>query len=192
MEKQYAEDQVFEKISYRERPLPMGEYETCVFRNCDLSDSDLSGRVFIDCEFSGCNLSMVKLTGTSLQGVRFKECKMLGLHFEQCNQFGISFSFQQSVLNHSSFYGVKSKKTKFEQCQLQEVDFTDADFTESNFYGSDLTNANFMNTNLEKADLRGATNYVLDPERNRIKKAIFSLYEVSGLLAKYDIKIVQK
>ncbi|OQA01530.1 MAG: hypothetical protein BWY70_00347 [Bacteroidetes bacterium ADurb.Bin408] len=46
-----------------------------------------------------------------------------------------------------------------------------------------------MRTNLEKADLRTAFNYIIDPELNHIKKARFSLRGISGLLAKYNIDI---
>ncbi|MBO9636377.1 MAG: pentapeptide repeat-containing protein, partial [Chitinophagaceae bacterium] len=117
MDKRYFEDEVFEKMNFRETPLAKGEYEACSFRQCDLSDCDLSGILFIDCDFTGCNLSLAKIVKTGFQGVTFKECKMLGLHFETCNEFGLAMSFHHSVLNHSSFYGVKLKKTLFEQCQ---------------------------------------------------------------------------
>jgi fluoroquinolone resistance protein len=42
---------------------------------------------------------------------------------------------------------------------------------------------------LEKADLRTAYNYSIDPSINKIKKAKFSLPGVVGLLSKYDIEI---
>jgi hypothetical protein len=47
----------------------------------------------------------------------------------------------------------------------------------------------FENTLLEKADLRTAFNYSIDPEMNRVKKAKFSIAGVTGLLDKYDIEI---
>ena len=53
----------------------------------------------------------------------------------------------------------------------------------------DLSKANFLNTNLEKADLRGSLNYIIDPERNKVFGAKFSLSEISGLLDKYGIQI---
>ena len=42
---------------------------------------------------------------------------------------------------------------------------------------------------LEKADFRGAFNYSLDPELNRIKGARFSPAGLAGLLGKYGIRI---
>ena len=52
-----------------------------------------------------------------------------------------------------------------------------------------LLNATFDNTNLEGADLTQSTNYAIDPERNKIKGAKFSLPEIVGLLTKYGIQI---
>ena len=57
------------------------------------------------------------------------------------------------------------------------------------FDGCDLADAVFERTVLEKADLRGAINYSIDPAVNRVKKARFSLEGVRGLLGKYDILI---
>jgi uncharacterized protein YjbI with pentapeptide repeats len=114
---------------------------------------------------------------------------MLGLRFDNCNSFGLSLRFENCSLNHSSFYGVKIKKTTFKKAQLQEVDFTESDLTSSLFEDCDLARATFGNTILEKTDFRTAYNYSIDPERNRIKRAKFSLTQVVGLLDKYDIDI---
>jgi uncharacterized protein YjbI with pentapeptide repeats len=92
-------------------------------------------------------------------------------------------------LNDSSFYQAKIKQTVFRNCQLLAVDFTETDISESMLDNCDLRNATFDRTILEKADLRTAYNYHIDPETNRLKKAKFSLPEVVGLLAKYDISI---
>jgi uncharacterized protein YjbI with pentapeptide repeats len=72
---------------------------------------------------------------------------------------------------------------------LNEVDFTESDLTASIFDNCDLNLATFDNSILEKADLRTSYNYSIDPERNRIKKARFSVAGISGLLDKYDIQI---
>ena len=84
---------------------------------------------------------------------------------------------------------MKIKKTKFINCGLQEVDFTGADLTGGIFNTCDLAGATFDKTQLEKADLRTAYNYSINPELNKIKKAKFSLPGIAGLLDKYDIEI---
>ena len=72
---------------------------------------------------------------------------------------------------------------------MREVDFTDADLSGASLDKTDLQLALFENTNLEKADLRTAYNYSINPEINKIKKAKFSLDGLPGLLGKYDIVI---
>lgn len=81
------------------------------------------------------------------------------------------------------------KKTVFKSCILHEADFTEAILTGSAFDGCDLHRAVFENTVLEKVDFRTAFNFVIDPERNRLKKARFSNANLAGLLAKYDLHI---
>ena len=72
---------------------------------------------------------------------------------------------------------------------MKEVDFTESDLTEALFDGCDLNGAIFQRTNLEKANLETASNFNIDPENNRIKKAKFSADGLYGLLHKYDIDI---
>lgn len=185
MEKPYIVDQKFEK----ESTLAMGEYELCVFKNCTFESADFKNVQFVDCRFESCNLSLVKLSGAALQKVHFKDCKMQGLHFEACNPFLFEVSFDTCVLNLSSFYQIKGKKTPFSGCSLHEVDFTESDFSEAVFDDCDLAGALFDQTNLSKADLRNAYNYVIHPSINSIKKAKFSQAGLAGLLQGFDIII---
>ena len=73
---------------------------------------------------------------------------------------------------------------------MRHVDFFESDLSKSVFSDTDLTNAVFESTILKEVDFTTASNYSIDPERNTIKKAKFSLYGIEGLLQKYDIKIV--
>jgi fluoroquinolone resistance protein len=52
-----------------------------------------------------------------------------------------------------------------------------------------LNKAIFENTILENADLSTSSNFSIDPETNRIRKAKFSRLGIVGLLDKYDIEI---
>ncbi|HEX8333888.1 MAG TPA: pentapeptide repeat-containing protein [Segetibacter sp.] len=185
----YIEDKSFERIDYTEKELTKAEYDNCTFTDCDFSNADLSGMAFSECEFSGCNLSNVKTIKTSFRDVQFEDSKLLGIHFENCDDFLFSVSFTNCILNLSSFYKLKIKKTTFKNCSLHEVDFTEADLTGSVFETCDLLMAAFENTILEKADLRTAFNYSIDPTINKIKKAMFSKAGITGLLDKLDIKI---
>jgi len=185
MQEIYTQDNTFDR---NDTPIK-GEYENCIFNNCNFADKDLSEFKFIDCTFNGCNFSLTKLNKTVFRDVKFKDCKMLGLRFDTCSEFGLSFSFDSCQLNHSSFYKTKIKKIVFKNSQLQETDFVETDLTSAIFDNCNLQQATFDNTILEKADLRTSYNYSIDPEINRIKKAKFSIAGISGLLAKYDIDI---
>ena len=184
-----TQDKTFDKIDFTQQPHSPGEYDNCIFINCNFENVDLSEFKFVESEFKFCNLSLVKFTDTALRDIKFTECKMLGLRFDDCNQFGLSFSFDTCQLNHSSFFEMNIKKTYFKNCQLQETDFTQSNLTSTIFENCDLSQATFDNTNLENADFRTATNYSIDPELNRLKKAKFSIEGISGLLDKHDIKI---
>lgn len=189
MGRTYIQDKKFEKQDFTATQLPIADYENCVFLNCDFSNADLSKRIFIESEFNSCNLSTAKLPGTAFKNVKFKDCKLLGLHFENCDDFLFEIDIDNCLLNLSSFYKMKLKKLRFKNSNLSEVDFTEADLTNCSFDDCDLTGARFENTVLEKADLRTARNYSIDPELNKIKKAKFSIDGIAGLLAKYDIEI---
>jgi fluoroquinolone resistance protein len=186
MEKPYIIDQEYNKIIHA---LPPGEYENCVFRNCDLSDDSLSEYFFIDCVFESCNLSAAKLSGTAFRHVSFRNSKLLGLDFSNCSKMLFEVGFEDCRMNMCGFYKWNLKKTVFRKCNLGETDFAEADLTEVVFDDCDLSGAIFDQTILLKADLRKAWNFIIDPAKNTIKKARFSAHGLPGLLSGYDIVI---
>ena len=188
-EMSFTESENFLRQDYTTSALSKGEYDNCTFTGCNFSGSDLSYIIFSECEFTDCNFSMAKTQGTAFKDVDFKNCKMTGFNFSTAEPFLLSMNFTECQLNLSSFYGVKLKKARFKDCILHESDLTQADFTQASFAGCDFKHTVFENTVLEKADLRTAINYSIDPEQNRIKKAKFSLPEVTGLLDRYAIEI---
>lgn len=189
MERVYKEDEKFEGIDYTSNKLAVGEYENCKFINCNFAEANLSKITFIDCLLDNCNLSAANINGTAFQETQFVNCKMMGLRFEDCNQFLFTVSFTGCLLNLCTFYKMKIKNTRFVNCSLQEVDFTETDLTAAELDNCNLLHAVFDNSILEKADLRTAINFSIDPERNKLKKAKFSAATLSGLLDKYDLTI---
>ena len=169
--------------------LPAGNFEGCRFIHCDFGGTDLSGINFTECIFEDCNLSGCKILQTTFNDARFVRCKMLGLHFESASQYLFTVGFAHSTLDLCSFYQCKMKKTAFSQCSLQEVDFTESLLTEAVFEDCNLRDAKFENTVLEKADLRTAINYSINPDLNKIRKARFAYPAVLALLDKYDLMI---
>jgi uncharacterized protein YjbI with pentapeptide repeats len=189
MNRIFSEGKKFENIPFHDKPLIVGEYESCSFNNCDFSNADISEISFMECDFIGCNLSLVKMTSTSFREVKFIKCKLLGLHFEDCNHLLITVYFENCILNITSFYKLKLKNTRFLNSIIMDVDFTETDLSNSVFENCDLKSTTFQRTNLERADFRSSSNYSIDPELNRIKKARFSMPWITGLLDKYDIEV---
>ncbi|MEM1407166.1 MAG: pentapeptide repeat-containing protein [Bacteroidota bacterium] len=174
---------------YLANSLPVGEYEDCIFEDCTFLNADVSRVAFVDCEFINCDLSNANINLAAFREVQFSGCKMLGLRFDNANDFLFSVGFSRCRLDSSVFYMRSLKSTLFDQCSLKEVDFTETDLSGASFNSCDLFGATFDRTNLEKADLRGAENYIIDPDNNRIRSARFSISGVSGLLSKYSIHI---
>ncbi len=186
---EYFDNRTYEKQDYKTINILKGNYENCLFSLCDFSNSDLSGVNFTDCRFENCNLSMTNFSNTQLNNIIFSNCKMLGMKFEQCNPYLFKVTFYNCLLNLSSYFKVKLKKTHFKDCTLHEVDFTETELNEAVFDNCDLKGAIFSYTHLEKADFRTAYNYSIHPETNRISKAKFSRDGIAGLLDKYNITI---
>nr|WP_315165837.1 pentapeptide repeat-containing protein [uncultured Flavobacterium sp.] len=179
----------FEKVNYIDKKISNREFEDCVFKNCDFSNSNFSNNTFMDCEFIDCNLSMTELSSTSLKTVHFRNCKLLGIQFNTCADFMFAVSFQECVLDYSSFANKKMPKTKFNSCSLKEVSFIGTNLMNSVFENCNLDNAIFNETQLAGVNFVTAYNYKIDPEFNPMKKAKFSTQGIAGLLDKYDIKI---
>lgn len=182
-------DLQFDKKDFSADKFERGEYEECRFLHCNFSGADLSQVYFSDCEFVGCNFSMTKLGGTTFSGIQFRDCKLMGLHFEECNRIVFVVAFENCILNFSSFFQLKVRKTVFKNCTLEQTDFTESDLTQSSFLHCNLDRAVFDNSIVEKVDFSTAYNFTINPERNKIKKARFSRDGLSGLLSAYDIVI---
>ncbi|MBI3137622.1 MAG: pentapeptide repeat-containing protein [Sphingobacteriales bacterium] len=189
MPKDLHTDASFEHQDYTITRLPDADYEACRFLHCNFAGTDLSGINFTECEFDHCNLSSAKIIQTTFNDVKFISSKMLGLHFETANAFLFTVRFDGCTLDLSSFYQCRMKKTVFNNCSLQETDFTETILTEAVFSGCNLRDARFEQTVLEKADLRTAIHYSIDPEINKIHKAAFSYPAVLRLLDKYAITV---
>lgn len=189
MNKTFTENKHFQRLTFVQNKLSIGEYERCRFDSCIFTNADLSGINFGECEFTNCDMSLVKITNSAFREVIFNGCKLLGIHFDECNKFSFSVTFDHCQLKLAAFYTLNLKNTIFTECNLQEVDFSDSNLTAVVFDRCDLSGAIFKNSVLEKVDFRTAYNYSINPEMNRMKKAKFSTMGLAGLLDKYKIEI---
>ena len=69
------------------------------------------------------------------------------------------------------------------------ADFMAADLTEAIFDNCNLHKTVFMDTIAYKTDFTTSYNYMIDPEKNKLKKARFSKDGLAGLLTKYEIVV---
>jgi len=184
------DDKTFEDVSFAGQQNQRWDFQDCRFKRCDFSDSEFSNSKFVDCVFDGCNLSMIRLQGTTLNDVTFKNCKIMGVNFSQCQDFLFTVKFDNCILDYSSFMDKKMLKTPFIQSSLKEVTFTRANLGGSKFDNCNLNETVFRETDLTSVDFSTSYNYIIDPELNDLRKAVFAMNGVAGLLAKYGIKII--
>ncbi|KAA1243446.1 pentapeptide repeat-containing protein [Aquimarina sp. RZ0] len=184
-------DKTFTNQDFSGQKLSSTEYDNCIFEQCNFMETDMSVVTFLECRFIGCNFTKVMIKQTAFRDeCFFEECKLVGANFASCDDFMFSVKFKGCLLDYSSFYGFEIKNIQFDDCKLNGTDFTEANLTGASFLNSDLSNTIFVNTIAEKVDFTTASNFDIDPARNRLKKAKFSKQGLSGLLRKYDI-IVQ-
>ena len=79
MIKVYIEDKEYQDDDFTMEPLKIGNYENCIFKNCNFLSCNLSEIIFVDCEFAGCDLSMIEIDKTAFRNVNFKSSKLLGI-----------------------------------------------------------------------------------------------------------------
>ena len=103
---------------------------------------------------------------------------------------GAAANFKKSFLRYCNFSDLNLKKAVFKECKINECNFIDTCLVEADFSDTDLQDTVFHNCDLSKANFSGATNYVINPQVNKVKNAKFSFPEVTGLLKGLEIKIV--
>ncbi len=171
------------------------EFEGCQFQDCNFTETVFKKCKFIDCSFLRCNLSLMKVAQSQFTDVLFDACKLIGVDWTRAAwsrlRLSASITFNQCILNDSSFFGLMLDEIVMEECKAQDVDFRDGSFAKAVFCHTDFTNSLFGKTNLTGADFSEATNYDIDIFSNKISKARFSRYESVRLLNCLDIELVE-
>jgi uncharacterized protein YjbI with pentapeptide repeats len=180
--------------SWAAERVDQAEFDECVFEGSDLSAATLAHCRFTSCRFVRCDLSNAKIPNTRLRDVRFESTKLLGVDWTKADGMAdphakTGLAFVGCVLDLASFAGVNLRGATIEDCRAKETDFTEADLRDSTWDDSNLTGARFHNTNLERADLRRASSYEIDPRANRLKGARFALPDAVALLRGLDVVI---
>ncbi len=183
---EYASEN-FEGGDFRNGRLSRREFLACRFDACDFSEADISFSRFEDCSFSGCNLSNASIAGSRFVHAEFVQCKLVGLDFVKCDQLLFDPSFVSCRLMNCNFSGLKMKRVAMKSCDIYECFFQEtalglADFSRSRFRGT-----LFDKCDLQKASFFRAEGYQIDPRTNDVRKAVFSVPDVLGLLGSFGI-----
>jgi uncharacterized protein YjbI with pentapeptide repeats len=88
---------------------------------------------------------------------------MKEVNFSMCDKLIFDIAFTHCVLDFAKFYTLKLKGTSFVHCSLIAVD--------------------------NKANFKTSYNYSIDPTKTKIKKAVFALAGLKGLLTKYVVVV---
>lgn len=191
-EDNFAEE--FRDLALHAEEIVSKEFEACTFVNCDFSDARLQHCIFDDCRFVKCNMSVLNVTGSKFSDTVFEECKLSGIDWTKAHYSDIliaaPFSFLNSVLDYSSFYGLVLHDMVMRECRVHDADFRESDLSMADLRETDFTDTLFRNTNLSGADLTLAENYRIDIHVNTIKGARFSRYEAFSLLDSLEITLV--
>lgn len=184
--------EVFTGLDAEEALFAGVEFEDCQFQRCRFPSSTFRGCAFVNCAFESCDLSLLKVPGSRLTSARFSDCKLIGVDWCEASSLSgltTSMDFTRCVLSYAFFVKLDLTGARFEECEAREADFTGATLQRASFVRSDLEGAKFLETDLREADFTGAHGYIIDPTRNKVKKARFALPEAIGLLKVFGVVV---
>ena len=174
-------------ITYGENEISYKEFENCTFTNCDFTKCVFMATTFIDCSFNNCNFNATKINHTCLRTVFFNKCKISDVNFAMIDKFIFEIHFKDCILDFSKFYALKMKGFTFTNTSLVAVDFMGADLSEVVFENCDLYRSEFDKAIANKTNFKTSFNYTINPAKTKIKKAIFTLEGLKGLLSTHGI-----
>ncbi len=172
----YITDKTFEVECFLEHSLEYKDFERCTFIGCDFAEASFLGVAFIDCVFKDCNFREAKINYVGFRDVHFTQCDFTGVNFAMCDALLFAFGFTECTLDYTKFYSLKMPATVFSSCSIVAADFMAADITGVRFDNCNLHKSVFIDTIANKTDFSTAYNFTLDPEKNKLKKAISVSY----------------
>jgi fluoroquinolone resistance protein len=188
-------DQVFADVVWERREqLVSSEFHDCTFVRCRLVETVFRSCRFLNCTFCDCDLSLAQVPDSVFSGTKFEGSRIVGVDWTRADWSAIGLrgpiGFDRCAISHSTFIGLKLRRIRIRNSVAVNVDFREADLSLADFAGTDLSESLFSSTDLTKADLSRARNYHIDPGRNVLKQAKFSLPEAMSLLYSMDIVLV--
>jgi uncharacterized protein YjbI with pentapeptide repeats len=168
-------------------------FDRCHFQRCAFQGTGFEGCEFVDCLFEDCDLSNASWRGSRIAGGEFRRCKLLGVNWALPDWRSAALhgppSFVESRLTDGFAESVPWREVRFHECEMGGMDFADADLRGASFAGCGLAGVRFERTKLDRADFRGARDYVVDVRTASIEGARFDLPAAVGLLEALPIEI---
>lgn len=189
MTSDFIYDKTYKNTIFGAYEIQRKEFENCTFDNCDFTQANFSGTLFIDCTFYECNFKEAKIGHVGFRNALFNHCNFTSVNFAMTDQVIHEFHFNTCLLDYAQFYALKLKKITFTNCSMVSVDFMQTDLSETLFDNCNLRLAVFTDANCEKADFYTSHDFTIDPEKTKLKRAIFSSEGIKGLLTKYNLVI---
>ncbi|KZE74309.1 pentapeptide repeat-containing protein [Paenibacillus elgii] len=187
-------DEHFVEAQYSQQEVTSVRFYDCTFTKCDFSETVFKDCKFSGCTFENCNLSLIQVLDCDFSQVSFTHSKLIGINWAEMappRKVGSGLlRFEECTLSHSTFIGLTLPKSVITKCTAKNVDFRESDLTEADMSYTDFSESLFDRTNLTAADFSFATNYMIDPGLNPIRKAKFTLPEAISLLYCMDIQLI--
>jgi fluoroquinolone resistance protein len=194
---QEYDGQEFKALSLQNGQLDGKVLTSCTFVKCSFRETVFSRCEFQDCTFRHCDLSLAVLKDCVFKNTTFDDSQLVGVNWMDTNLAEMKYvaakpvDFVKCVLNHSTFMGLNLKSIRLTKCIARDVSFEEADLSRADCSFTDFIDSRFLRTNLTEADFTGATNYVIAPALNTLKKTKFSLPEAMALLHGLDIVLTE-
>lgn len=187
MQANYVTDANVNGTVYTHYEIMYKDFERCTFSNCDFTACDFLGVAFTDCVFYSCNFSAAKINYTGLRNTVFIGCDFTDVNFTMVDSLLFSAEFKDCILDYTKFYTFKLKGTLFSNCSIIAADFMGSDLTGVMFDNCNMHKSIFTDAVANNADFSTSYNFSIDPDKTKLKKAKFSQAGLKGLLDKYDI-----
>ena len=187
----FFSDQRFEDSHLENKTIISNEFHDCSFISSFFSEVVFERCRFVNCLFQDCDLSLMQVPGTFFSACKFEKSRVIGIDWTKADWSSaglrLPISFKGTSVDHSTFIGLSLPAVQIKDCSVKNVDFRETDLSRAILGGSDFSESLFLDTNLTKADLREAINYHINPEKNILAGARFSIPEAMSLLYAMDI-----
>lgn len=133
------------------------QFQDCVFKGCNLGESQFRNCSFDHCRFENCDLSLARLPYARFEETSFKGCRLIGINWCTVNWDRKSLlikkrvDFSNCYLDHGIFINLDLKNTAFTECHAHHLDFEGANLSQADFSGSDLEMSRIVGCDLAEA-----------------------------------------